>query len=47
MQIGDVDYPVVEAILFFILIASLIFNIFLFKRGEGNYSIKYELMRKS
>ena len=33
MLIGDVDYPIVEAILFFILMASLIFNIFLFKRG--------------
>jgi hypothetical protein len=33
MLIGDIDYPVEEAILFFILTASLIFNYYLFHRG--------------
>lgn len=41
MQIGDIDYPITESILFFVLILSLIFNYYLFARGEGNYSIKY------
>lgn len=45
LLLGDLDYPIAEAIIFFILIASLIFNTFLFKRGDGTYSIKYELMR--
>lgn len=45
MLIGDIDYPVAEAAIFFVLILSIIFNTFLFRRGEGNYSIKYELMR--
>lgn len=41
MLIGDLDYPVAEAAIFFVLILSLVFNTFLFYRGEGNYSIKY------
>lgn len=39
--LGDLNYPIVETIIFFVLILSLIFNTFLFRRGEGNYSIKY------
>lgn len=45
LLLGDLDYPIEEAIIFFILIASLIFTTFLFQRGDGTYSIKYELMR--
>ena len=45
LLLGDLDYPIAEAIIFFILIASLVFNTFLFQRGDGTYSIKYELMR--
>lgn len=41
MIIGDIDYPVAEAVIFFVLILSIVFNTFLFRRGEGNYSIKY------
>lgn len=45
IHIGDNTYSIAEAIIFFFLIASLLVVSFLFNRGEGNYSIKYELMR--
>lgn len=45
IHIGDNTYSIAEAIIFFFLIASLLVVGFLFNRGEGNYSIKYELMR--
>ena len=46
MNIGDTNYPIAESVIFFFLIASLVVTTFLFKRGEGNYSIKYEIMRQ-
>jgi hypothetical protein len=39
--LGDFSFPILDSALSFILILSLIFNAFLFYRGDGSYSIKY------
>lgn len=46
MLIGDTNWQLAEAVLVFTLILSLIITTFLFRSGEGNYSIKYKLMRR-
>ena len=46
MLIGDVDLPLEEAIIAFILIAVIAFNTILFRQGSGDYSIKYKLMER-
>jgi hypothetical protein len=33
MIIGDSDYPIAESVIFFVLILSIVFATFLFRRG--------------
>lgn len=46
MLIGDVDLPLEEAILAFVLIGVLVINTLLFRQGSHDYSIKYKLMER-
>ena len=46
MEFGDSNLPVVQGIMVILLALSILFSTFLFRRGGGNYSIKYEIMRR-